>query len=122
MATILIIDDHEAFRILIRKILSRDGHEVKEAENGKSGLRLYQRDPTPIVITDIFMPEMDGLEFMREIREFNPEVKLVVISGGGMVRTKEAFLFAGELGADRVFTKPFEAREFQVAIRELLNE
>ena len=83
MARILIIDDDEQVRRYLRKILEAQGHEVVAASDGKLGIELCREEPTDLIITDIFMPEKEGLETIGELRRDYPDVKIIAISGGG---------------------------------------
>jgi DNA-binding response OmpR family regulator len=122
MKRILVIDDNVYVRSLLREMLELANYEVTEAPNGEIGERLFRQNPVDLVITDIFMPEKEGLETIRELRRSFPEVKIIAISGGGS-RGDLAFLpTAKKLGAHRTFVKPFEMDEILAAIRELLGE
>jgi len=82
MATILVIDDQEPIRVLLRTALEEAGHEILEASNGRLGLALYRASAADLIITDIVMPEMDGLEMMVDLTRSFLNVKVIVISGG----------------------------------------
>jgi CheY-like chemotaxis protein len=81
VARILVVDDDEIVRLLLRTVLERRGHSVIEAENGDEGLRCYRSAPADLVITDIQMPGMDGLQMIKELRSAFPTVKIIAISG-----------------------------------------
>ena len=83
MARILIIDDEEKFRKMLRQMLERAGHEVVEAPDGKEGVKLYREKLTDLIITDIFMPEKEGIQTIKELKRDFPEAKIIAISGGG---------------------------------------
>jgi two-component system response regulator (stage 0 sporulation protein F) len=83
MATILIIDDEEIIRVLLRSALEEVGYEVTEAANGREGLELYRRRPADLVITDIIMPELDGLDMLLELTREFLHAKVIAISGAG---------------------------------------
>ena len=121
MAKILIIDDEEQVRLYLRRILEPEGHEVVEAGNGKVGLQLYCEEPADLIITDIFMPEKEGLETIRELRRDFPEVKIIVISGGGRLSKVDFLPMAGKLGALRTMAKPFTRQDMLSAVREVLD-
>ncbi len=122
MKRILIIDDNEQIRSLLREILELANFVVADAPNGEIGARLFRQQPADLVITDIFMPEKEGLETIRELRREFPDVKIIAISGGGS-RGELAYLPAAKkLGAHRTFIKPFELDEMLTAVRELLGE
>src|SRR5437899_2350927 len=115
MATILIIDDEEPIRALLRTTLEAAGHEVVEAPNGRIGLDLYRHRPTDLVITDISMPELNGLDMMLELTREFLHAKVIAISGvGGETNVLDA---AKLLGARRTFKKPFSMPKLLDAIR-----
>jgi CheY-like chemotaxis protein len=118
---VLVIDDERPVRTLIRHILGQEGFTVLEAENGKEALRAFASAMPGLVITDIFMPEADGIETIRQIRESNPDVKVLAISGGGRYRID---LLDGIelLGADGALTKPFNRRELIEAVDRLRSD
>jgi CheY-like chemotaxis protein len=87
MASILIIDDEPEVLRVLKKVLEGAGHSVTEAADGKTALRWFAGRPTDLVVTDIYMPEMDGLEFLMRLREAFPETPVVAISGGGHLVT-----------------------------------
>ncbi len=115
MATILVIDDQESIRALLRDALEGDGHEVLEAANGRLGLELYRKQSADLIITDILMPEMNGLELMLELTRSFLNVKVIVMTGdlAGMGRLDKAKL----LGACQTFQKPFDMKELLRAVR-----
>ena len=121
MSKILVIDDDKNIRSLLRDFLERDGYEVTEAENGKIGLRLLRENGADLVITDLIMPEKEGIETIREIRRDFSDVKIIAISGGGVVGPETYLEMAKSMGAHRVFDKPFNLKEMSEAIRELLD-
>lgn len=117
MPRIMIIDDAAAIRTSLRRILERDGHTVLEEPDGKSALRHFAGDPTDVVISDVFMPDMDGIDFLMRVRETFPEAKIIVMSGGGALGKESVLAAASRLGADVVFEKPFEATQVLDAVR-----
>lgn len=122
MARILIIDDDEVLLYLFRQMLEQAGYEVVEALNGEVGLKLFRAERADLIITDIFMPEKDGLETIQDLRREFPRVKIIAMSGGEK-RRHFSFLEAAQgLGADCVFAKPFKREEMLATIQELLDE
>lgn len=121
MATILIIDDDEALRSVIRRILERSGHLVKEAPDGIRGLALFDVEPVDAVITDLFMPEKEGIETIIELRERSARVRILAISGGARFGPDEPLTDARLLGADAVLAKPFSVEELSEAMEALLG-
>ena len=115
MATILVIDDQEPIRLLLRAALEGDGHEVLEAANGRLGLELYRKRPADLIITDIGMPEMDGHELMVELTRSFPSVKVIAMSGS---LAREGGPNAATLsGARQTFQKPYDIRAVLDAVR-----
>ena len=122
MARILIIDDEYFVRALLTKILERKGHEIFEASNGQEGIDFFEQGgQADLVITDIFMPEMDGIETLRHLKEKNPDLKIVVVSGGGKGLAKGYLPAAAAFGADATIEKPFDPLEFGDQITAILE-
>ena len=120
MARILVIDDDEKLREMIRRFLEGAGHEVWMAANGKVALERQRQTPADIIITDIFMPEKEGTEFIMDITEEFPQSKVIAISGGGNVKNIDFLKLAENLGALKTFQKPFKQEELLAAVEELL--
>ena len=120
MARILIIDDVDLVRFTLRQILEKAGHEVLDAANGREGISLQQASPADVIITDIIMPEMEGVETIIQLRREYPQVPIIAISGGGRVGNKEYLELARKFGARHVFGKPLDRRAFLQAIDESL--
>lgn len=122
MARILIIDDSDPFRKLLREILEREGFDVSEAANGDLGIREFHRMHTDLVITDIVMPEKEGIQTIRELKRDVPGVKIIAISGGGRHTHAPDYLqLALDFGADRAFPKPFDRLELLNTVRNMLG-
>jgi anti-anti-sigma factor len=117
---ILIIDDEEGIRKMMRLALERAGYEVLDAPDGRQGLKIYSQCLPDLVITDIFMPEMEGLETIMALRRENPTVKIISISGGGSCRY-DYLPAALKLGALRAIAKPFSLRELLSTVLDLLE-
>ena len=116
MATILIIDDDEPIRVLLRSALEETGYyEVAEAANGLQGLELYRQRPTDLVITDIIMPEMNGLDMLLALTREFLNTKVIAISGAG--EEKNVLDVAKLLGARQTFQKPFSMPDLLGAVR-----
>jgi len=121
MAVVLIIEDDDHLRSLLREVLTRAGHDVHEAANGEIGMRRFNAAPADVVVTDIIMPDKEGLETIMELRREHPNVKIIAISGGGMALDAQYLSTAKALGADLTIEKPFEPREVIEAIGGLLS-
>jgi DNA-binding response OmpR family regulator len=122
MARILIIDDDDAVRSMLRQALTRFGHVVIEARDGEEGLLLFPGANADLLITDILMPEKEGLEVLLELRKVQPPVKIIAISGGGRIHAKDYLGLAKRLGASKVLTKPFGIEALMAAVNELLAQ
>jgi len=122
MALILLIDDHAAMRQTLRRILLAEGHDVLEAANGRAGIILFERHSPVLVITDILMPDQDGIETILDMRRRGAEAKIIAISGGEAVRQDLYLGAARKLGADAVMRKPFRADEILALVDRLLAE
>jgi len=121
MVRILIIGDDVQTLNMLRQMLEREGYEVVEAPDGKEGLRRYRESPTDLIITDIIMPEKEGIETIMELRRDFPDVKIIAMSGGGRNNPKAYLDIAENLGAQYTFAKPVEREELLKAVRELLK-
>jgi DNA-binding response OmpR family regulator len=122
MSRILIVDDDPHVRQMLERVLRKADHDVETAENGKVALRVHRERPVDLVVTDIIMPEKEGLETITEFRQCFPAVKIVAISGGGRIGPAQYLKMAKVLGANRTFSKPFNPSELTAAVGELLAE
>ena len=122
MARILVIDDDEQVLDMLYESLTREGYDVLRASNGEEGLRLYRKEPVDLIITDLFMPEKEGIETIIELRQDFPDVKIIAISGGGRIGTKDYLQMAKIFGVQRTFTKPVAREQLLDAIRVLIKE
>ena len=115
MAMILIIDDEEPIRVLLRSALQAEGYEVAEAVNGREGFKRYRDRPADLVITDIVMPELNGLDMLLELTREFLHAKVIAISGAG--EEKNLLDVAKLLGARQTFQKPFSMPQLLSAVR-----
>lgn len=122
MASILIADDQEKIRNMLKSLFEQYNHTVSLAANGKEALGLYRSQAFDLVITDIIMPDMEGIETIRELKKLDPKVKIIAMSGGGSVRAMEYLRMAAMLGALRTVEKPFDVREMLDTVRFCLEE
>ena len=119
MATILIVDDEDPVRDLLRRILEEDGHEVREASNGQDGLNLYRQAPADLVITDILMPARDGMDITLELTREFLDARVIAVTGATGDRN---FLRVAKLfGAREILQKPFTVDEVRRLVRYTLN-
>jgi len=122
MTRILVIDDEDMVRLTLRRILEKEGYEVEEAENGVEGLALQRASPCDLLITDLIMPEKDGIETIIDfIKEF-PETKIIAISGGRRTKGADQLKQAKALGADVVLAKPFFRDDVLKSVAEAMGE
>lgn len=121
MADIIIIDDEPALRTTMRKILERSDHTIREAGDGEEGLRLFRERSADLVITDIFMPEKEGMETIQELREETADVKILAVSGGATMGPSGPLGDAELFGADGSLAKPFTVDELQEKVAEVLG-
>jgi len=114
--TLLIVDDEEGIRSALDMLLEDSGYYVITAEDGKDALKKLQQIKVDLVITDILMPDMDGLELITYLRKKNPDLRCIAVSAGD-----PTYLKVGEyLGADRILEKPFSKDELKGIVEELL--
>jgi len=118
---ILVIDDDDQMRTLLRQVMEWAGYEVIEAGDGREGMQLQRKQPADLVITDLIMPEQEGLETITTLKKEYPGIKIIAISGGGRIGPEAYLPAAQELGADKVFSKPFDVRELAETVKELLS-
>jgi CheY-like chemotaxis protein len=122
MKRILLADDDDSFRKMLRKTLVKMGFEVAEANNGNEALKAFAHNPPDLVITDLVMPEKEGLETINALRRIHAGVKIIAMSGGGRGNAVDYLKVAKMLGADRVLSKPFSNEEIATALDELLGK
>ena len=121
MAEILLVDDNSEVRSVLSRLLIHFGHLVTPADSGKAGLQLTQVRHFELIITDIVMPEGDGLETIPAWRRQLPQVKILAISGGGYQSATDYLKMGRQLGADLTLAKPFSAEQLKAALDTLLQ-
>jgi len=119
---ILIIDDDSDFRTYLVTLLRENKFSVEEAESGKIAFNKVKSFIPDIIITDIVMPEMDGIEIIRKMKEFYPKIKIIAVSGGGKIDSDIYLQTAKLLKADKVLKKPFKKDELLGDINKLLSD
>ena len=120
MPRILVIDDEPLVRSTISTILDRAGFSVEEASDGVTGLTMFHRNPPDVVITDIFMPNGDGIEIVMEVKRSHTRTKIIAMTGGGCSGLMDIAPAAQILGADHILYKPFESEALLEAVNATL--
>jgi CheY-like chemotaxis protein len=122
MARILIVDDEPDILVILDRMLRKMNHETVLAGNGKEAVRRLQECTVDLVITDLIMPESEGIETIAQIRKRWPSVKIIAMSGGGRQSPVPYLAVAATLGADATLAKPFERSDLSAALRHVLGE
>jgi DNA-binding response OmpR family regulator len=120
MPGILLVEDDKELREMLRISLLRHKYSILEAENGKDAIAHFRPAVTDLVVTDLIMPEEDGLKVIMKLRELKPGLKIIAISGGGKAGPGSYLNMAKALGADAIFSKPFSINELIARIESLL--
>jgi len=120
MKNILIIDDEDDFRVMLAQMLRTAGYAVTAASDGMQGMKEFEKRRPDLIITDIFMPEKEGLSTIMDAKKSDPSVKIIAMSGGGRVWNMDALPTAITLGADAALYKPFHQEEFLCLVSQLL--
>ncbi len=118
--SVLIVDDNADSREILRALLELEGYEVHLARDGEQALRLQRSAPADVVVTDIFMPDKDGVETIRDLSSEFPQTKIIAMSGAANYKVDYLSLSL-ELGAAKVLRKPFDADALLDALREVLS-
>jgi DNA-binding response OmpR family regulator len=121
MACILIIDDDPAVQLSIQLSLEREGHRVVCASDGEQGLRAFASKAPDLVVTDLIMPNKEGIETIMQIRASDGKTPILAISGGGRLSNADFLKMAAKVGANAILPKPFEAQDLVAAVRRLLS-
>jgi DNA-binding response OmpR family regulator len=116
---ILLIEDEESIREYMSFLLQNNGFQVIEAKNGAEGMTFFSKEKFDLVVTDIVMPEKDGMEIMQAVREIDPKTIMLAVSGAMSYR--DLLAGAGKSGADEVIQKPFTENEFLKIVNCCLN-
>jgi YesN/AraC family two-component response regulator len=122
MTKLLIIDDEESIRKVFKRFLVAEGYEVRVAEDGVEGIEIFREMRPDVVITDIVMPNKEGLETIGEMKKINPDARILAISGGGYNPAEIYLRNAQLLGADAILMKPFRVQSLIGEIKKLLGE
>jgi two-component system, cell cycle response regulator CpdR len=121
MSGVLIVEDDKDLREMLKMSLLRSGFTVLEAKNGKDAITHFKPALTDLVVTDLIMPEEDGLKVVIKLRELKPSIKIIAISGGGKVGPGSYLNLAKALGADAIYSKPFSINDLTTKIEQLLD-
>jgi len=122
MERILIIDDEPQIRSMLTLMLEREGYEVVEAPDGVDGIKIYRQNPADLIITDLIMPNKDGIGMIIDLKKEFPNVKIIAMSGGGLNKPDGYLKGAKKLGAACTLTKPIDREKMLEAVREILKE
>jgi two-component system response regulator PilR (NtrC family) len=119
MSNILIVDDEQSYRQLLSLVFESDGHTVRAAMNGREALEMLQAEPVDVIVSDVKMPDIDGIEMLRAVRETQPDLGVVLMTAFASVETaREAF----KLGADDFIQKPFDVEELKLIVKKTLEK
>lgn len=121
MNRILVVDDNRDMRESLKELLELSGYQVSLAEDGKKGLRRYQEEKPDLVVLDILMPDMDGLETIGAIQQEQPDAKIIAMSGGMPNGDMLMLEIARRLGAQQIFDKPIQMEPFLAAVAGMLE-
>ncbi len=121
MAQILVVEDDPQIRTMLKRMLEEAGYQVSLAGNGRQAIEIFLLQPADLVITDILMPDKDGLETIREMREAHPKLKMIAISGGGQLPAAIFLKMAQTAGAVTTLNKPFGKRALLEAVQQALG-
>lgn len=121
MARILIADDDQQVRLMLKMTLERAGYEVIEAEDGNEAVQKFQSEKPDLVVTDIVMPEKEGIETIMELRIIDPTVQIIAISGGGRINPEDYLNWATKFGVKKTFIKPVDRELLLEAVGGLLE-
>jgi CheY-like chemotaxis protein len=115
LTKILLVEDEEAVRSMLKAVLEDEGYQIQEASNGKEALQSYASSPADLILTDIVMPDTEGIEMIMKLRKSDPKVKIVAMSGGNYLT------LAKRLGADHILEKPFSNQALLDTVKIMLQ-
>lgn len=121
MAGILLVEDDNDLRAMLKSSLERKRYTVIEASNGREALQKFKPLLTDLVITDLLMPEQDGIGLIMEVKKLRPDIKVIAISGGGKAGPSNYLSIAETLGADAVFAKPFSLASLMDKVTSIIG-
>jgi len=120
MYSVLIVEDDESYGELLEFGLTESGYQIKLVTSAKEGLTLLSQFKFNLIICDVLMPEMDGLEFLLEVKKLNLSLKIIMMSGGGITKNKLYLDNSTAMGCDAVIEKPFTVQELEKLIKSVL--
>jgi len=120
MRSVLVVDDDPSIRLILKRYLEREGYSVDEACDGVDALTLAESKSYDLVVSDLIMPGKEGLETIKELLSKQPGLKIIAISGGGVLGSNSCLNLARRFGAVRTFSKPFDVAELVDAVNELI--
>ncbi|MGE0733249.1 MAG: response regulator [Alphaproteobacteria bacterium] len=121
MARILLVEDDPTVRLSVSAVLGRAGHEVVECIDGSRAIAALEAESFDLVITDIIMPDVEGLEVIRAVRTRHPECPIIAMSGGGNIDKAEILTWAEKLGARAILAKPFTGDMLRRTVEDCLR-
>ena len=122
MSKIMIVDDDLQVRNMLRLTLEREGYEVVEAADGVAAVDRFKDGGIDLVVTDIVMPEKEGIELIMELKGLDPRVRIIAISGGGRINPEDYLKWARRFGVERTFSKPLDRQKLLKSIADLLAD
>lgn len=122
LSRILVVDDDEQVRELVQSLLTECGYDITIATDGQAAIRQYREVPFDLVITDLVMPDMEGIELIRELRGLDPLVKIIAMSGGLRGATETYLKTAKLMGAQHVLAKPFAVDDLFTIVSAALEQ
>lgn len=120
MPRILVIEDDAQLRQMLAIALGKAGHEVVECADGRKGIAAHEKQAVDLVVTDLIMAEMEGIETIRRLRQLSPAIPIIAISGGSRVTPDSYLSIARRMGATKALSKPFELSLLCAMVAELL--
>lgn len=120
MASILLVEDDDQLRTMLKRLLTSAGYEVSEASNGTGVADMHEKQRFDLVITDLVMPNIEGLEVIMDLRRIDRAVRIIAMSGGGRSKAEDYLRIALKLGVQLTLSKPFGNQEFLESVRMVL--
>lgn len=119
--TLLVIDDEPTIRTVLKKMFEKEGYKALTAENGFSGIRRFEENPVDLVVVDLIMPEKDGIETIRDLTAIDPDIPIIAISGGGVIKPDLYLKMAKKFGAVHSLEKPLDRDALLTLVADLLG-